>query len=51
MQILDSYLWLSYHFPKYFVEVELCVELRSKICILIKKTVNTTNGKLKLFDQ
>ena len=51
MQILDSYLWLSYHFSKYFVEVELCVELRIKICETIKKTVSSATSKLKLFEQ
>lgn len=51
MNILDAYLWLSNHFPKYFVEVELCVELRSKIQLMIQKTINSTTGRFKLFEE
>lgn len=51
MLILDTYLWLSYHFHKYFVEIELCVELRSKISETIERTVRTASGKFKLFEQ
>ena len=52
--IIDLYIWLSWRFPKFFVEKEICMQQRNYALGLIEETLMTTgsafNGKSSLND-
>jgi len=41
--ILDLYLWLSFRFPRYFVEQELCMKQRNYALSLIEKALSSSS--------
>lgn len=41
--IIDLYLWLSFRFPKYFIEREHCLRLKNHAIRQIEKTLSTQN--------
>ena len=40
--VLDLYLWLSFRFPKFFVERDLCLEQKAYAVALIEKSLDTS---------
>ena len=51
--VLDLYLWLSFRFPKFFVERDLCLEQKAYAVGLIEKSLDTTlmQQKFSLADE
>eukprot|EP01041_Mallomonas_annulata_P007206 gene7206-14696_t len=45
--ILDLYLWLSFRFPKYFIERDLCIEQKEYAISLIDSALNNTSLQQK----
>lgn len=41
MSILDMYIWLSIHFPGYFIEQQRCIELKEHGLKMIQSTLNS----------
>ena len=44
---LDLYLWLSYRFPKLFIERELCLQQKSHAIAMIEEALNSTTLQQK----